>query len=195
MKWRDHSNLEGLHAPFSASGHSWLNYDDEKFRTVYTNMLAKQKGTEDHEFAATCIKRKQKLPGSKINLSRYVNDAIGFKMSPEVILYYSENFFGTADAISFRKNPNSDSGYKYFLRIHDLKTGTSVAIKKLYQLQVYAALFFLEYQIDPLETEMELRVYQYGEIVTENPTAKEIKPIMDKIIRADKIIEELKSED
>ena len=30
MIWNKHSNLEGLHAPFSASQSAWLRYDDEK---------------------------------------------------------------------------------------------------------------------------------------------------------------------
>lgn len=192
MRWKDHSRLEGLHAPFPASGYSWIHYDDEHAAAAFKNMLAKAKGTEDHEFAATCIKRRQKIHKSPDpNLANYVNDAIGFRMSPEVLLYYSDNFFGTTDAICFRPHPDKKSNYKWLLRIHDLKTGVTKA--KLDQLYIYAALFFLEYEVNPLETEIVCRIYQYGDILEGNPTSKEIRPIMDQIIRLDKVVEEIKS--
>lgn len=191
MQWNDHSREvpEGAHAPFGASDYHWTNYDEKKFEEVCRSKLAKLEGTETHAFAALCIERRQKLPKSKATLNQYVNDAIGFRMDPEVPLYYSENFFGTTDAISFRNNTNKDSGYRYFLRIHDLKTGKTPA--KLRQLEVYAAFFFLEYQIKPEETEIELRIYQNDDIMIGNPTAKDIKPIMDKIILFDKKAEKI----
>ena len=123
-------------------------------------------------------------------MAKYVNDAIGFKMDPEVPLYYSDNFFGTTDAINFRNHPDKESEFKYFLRIHDLKTGKIPA--KLRQLEVYAAFFFLEYKIKPEETEMELRIYQNNEVFIDTPNGSEIAPIMDKIIYFDKIINEMK---
>ena len=194
MQWNDHSRdvPEGAHAPFGASNYHWTNYDEEKFEEVFRSNLAKQEGTEKHEFAAFCIAMRRKLQG-KDTLARYVNDAIGFKMDPEVPLYYSENFFGTTDAISFRNHPNKNSEYKYILRIHDLKTGKIPA--KLRQLEVYAAFFFLEYKIKPEETEIELRIYQNDDIVIGNPTTKDIKPIMNKIILFDKKAEKLKLEE
>lgn len=158
---------------------------------VYRNHLATLEGTEKHEFAAHCINIRRKLQG-KDTLAMYVNDAIGFKMDAEVPLYYSDNFFGTTDAISFRNHPDKESGYKYFLRIHDLKTGVTPA--KLRQLEVYAAFFFLEYKIKPEDTEMELRIYQNDDIVIGNPTTKEIKPIMNKIILFNKQIEKINLE-
>lgn len=148
-------------------------------------------GTRLHAFAAECISLGQKLPNSQATLNRYVNDAIKFRMTPELVLYYSENCFGTTDAINF-KNNTKDSAYKYFLRIHDLKTGITPA--SLHQLEIYAALFFLEYRIRPEDTEIELRIYQNDDIMIGNPTAKEIKPIMDKIILFDKRIEKIKLE-
>lgn len=75
----------------------------------------------------------QKLPRLNKTLNAYVNDAIGYKMIPEQILFYSDNCFGTADAIVFRNG---------LLRIHDLKTGVIPA--HMEQLEVYAALFCLE---------------------------------------------------
>ena len=137
MNFVKHSNLEGLHAPFSASQSAWLRYDTEKALTVYDNMRAKERGTKLHDWAKRTIDLGIKQPRSNKTLYAYVNDAIGFKMSTEVVLYYSPYFFGTADAISFRNNK---------LRIHDLKTGKSGHME---QLEVYAALFCLEYKIKP----------------------------------------------
>lgn len=102
-------------------------------------------------------------------------------MTPEQILFYSENCFGTADAICFRNN---------LLRIHDLKTGLIPA--HMEQLEIYAALFCLEYKFKPSEIDMELRIYQHDEILVHNPTAEDIVPIMDKIITSDKVINKLK---
>lgn len=146
--------------------------------------MATQKGTILHDFAAQCIKLGQKLPKSQKTLNMYVNDAIGFKMTPEQPLYYSENCFGTADAISFRSN---------LLRIHDLKTGETPA--HMEQLEIYAALFCLEYKKKPSEIDMELRLYQSNEILVHTPTAEDIVPIMDKIITFDKVISKIKSEE
>ena len=112
-------------------------------------------------------------------------------MSPEVQLYYSENCYGTADAINFRNNEKSKTK-KYFLRIHDLKTGVTPA--SLHQLEIYAALFFLEYKIRPEDTEMELRIYQNDDVLIGKPKTKDIKPIMNKIILFDKVIEKIKLE-
>ena len=193
MQWNDHSREipEGAHAFFGASNYHWTNYDLEKMEQVYRNHLSTLEGTEKHEFAAYCISMRRKLEG-KDTLALYVNDAIGFKMDAEVPLYYSDNFFGTTDAISFRNHPDKESGYKYLLRIHDLKTGTTPA--KLRQLEVYAAFFFLEYGIKPEDTEIELRIYQNDDIVIGRPTTKDIKPIMNKVKAFDKRIEKIKLE-
>ena len=115
MQWNDHSRLTGQHAFLGASKYHWLNYDRDRLVDAYLSNQAKERGTRLHAFAAECIELKQKLPKSKKTLNAYVNDAIGFRMTPEVVLYYSPNCFGTADAIMF------DDGV---LRIHDLKTGT-----------------------------------------------------------------------
>ena len=113
----------------------------------------------------------------------YVNDAIGYRMTPEQVLYYSDNCFGTADAIGF---------WNDILRIHDLKTGESPT--SIHQLEVYAALFCLEYRIKPIDIEMELRIYQTDDILVHRPTVEDIAPIMDKIIVFDKTIDKIKSE-
>lgn len=184
MNFNKHSTLEGQHAFLGASKYHWINYDDEKIATAYKNHLATLKGTQLHEFAAQCIRLGQKLPRSEKTLNMYVNDAIGYKMIPEQILVYSENCFGTADAILFRNN---------FLRIHDLKTGVIPA--HMEQLIIYAALFCLEYHIKPGEIETELRIYQNNDIQIANPTAEDILPVMDRIIKADGIIKKIKEQE
>lgn len=190
MIWNQHLGLEGTHAFLSASGYHWLNYTDEKLISVYKNNLAKQKGTELHEFASTCIKLKQRLPRSDKALNAFVNDAIGYRMDSEVLLYFSMNCYGTADAISFSKQPKTD---RMILRIHDLKTGETPA--KMDQLIVYAALFCLEYKMKPGEIDIELRIYQGHEVLYYNPKPEEILPVMDIIIRFSKLIDTIKEEE
>ena len=184
MNFEKHSNLEGLHAPFSASQSSWLRYDDDKAIEVYLNKQAAVVGTKLHEWAKNTIDLGIKQPRSKKTLYAYVNDAIGFKMSTEVVLFYSRRFFGTADSISFRNG---------VLRIHDLKTGKIPA--HMEQLEIYAALFCLEYKVKPGDIEMELRIYQNDEILYHNPTAEDILPIMDKIVHLNKLLEKMDNEE
>lgn len=180
MFFNKHTNLEGLHAPFGASKSSWLRYSDDKIIEVYNNLQAAEMGTRLHEWAKQTIDLGIKQSRSKKTIYSYVNDAIGFNMSTEVILFYSENFFGTADAISFRNN---------FLRIHDLKTGRRPV--HMEQLEIYAALFCLEYKIKPGDIRMELRIYQNDEILVHEPTAEDILPIMDKIVHVNKMLEKI----
>ena len=184
MNFNRHSNLEGQHAFLGASKYHWINYDEDKISSAYAKYLATLRGTELHAFAAQCIKLGQKLPRSNKTLNAYVNDAIGFKMTPEQVLYYSDNCFGTADAICFRND---------ILRIHDLKTGEVRA--HMEQLEIYAALFCLEYKYDPSKINMELRIYQNNEIIVHNPDARDIGPIMDQIVSFDMIIDKLKSQE
>lgn len=183
MNFNKHSKLEGLHAPFCASQSSWLRYDDNKIREVYLNKQAAMMGTRLHAWAKDTIDLGIKQPRSKKTIYAYVNDAIGFKMNTEVVLYYSDRFFGTADSISFRNN---------MLRIHDLKTGKTPV--HMEQLLIYAALFCLEYKIKPGEIDIELRIYQNDEILYLNPTAEDVVPIMDKIVHFDKLLKEMEEE-
>lgn len=186
MNFNQHFNLNGLHAPFSPSQSAWLRYNDDKAAEVYINKKAADLGTRLHQWAKDTIDLGIKQPRSKRTLSAYVNDAIGFKMSTEVVLYYSDKFFGTADAISFRNG---------FLRIHDLKTGKVGKIEShLEQLEIYAALFCLEYRVKPSDIEIELRVYKNDEVICHTPTAEDIVPIMDKIIHLNKLLENIDEE-
>lgn len=108
----------------------------------------------------------------------YINDAIGYKMSTEVCLYYNDDFFGHADALVF----NND-----LLRIHDLKTGSSPV--HIEQLLGYSALFCLEYNIDPNKIDYELRIYQNNDILIATPTGEDIKPFIEKYRIFNSIIE------
>ena len=129
------------------------------------------------------INLKQKLPKSKKTLNAYVNDAIGFRMDPEQVLFYSENCFGTTDAIAFNDKDN-------FLRIHDLKTGAVPA--HMEQLFIYDALFCMEYHVKPKDILIENRIYQNDDVLIETPTADIIDPIIEKIKEFDKIIADLR---
>ena len=182
MQFNEHYGIAGRHAFLSPSQYYWVDYDPDKLKERYLSAQAKERGIEFHALAETCIRLGVKLVKNKNTLNQFVNDAIGFKMTPEQPLYYSENCFGTADAISFRKN---------LLRIHDLKTGASPA--RMTQLEVYAALFCLEYGYDPSEIEIELRIYQSNEITVETPDPNVIQGIMDTIVDFDMYLNELQS--
>lgn len=184
MNFNQHSNLSGLHAPFSPSQSSWLRYDDDKACEVYSNKKASEVGTRLHAWAKETIDLGIKQPKSKKTIYAYVNDAIGFKMDTEVVLFYSERFFGTADAISFRNG---------FLRIHDLKTGKIPA--GMEQLEIYAALFCLEYKVKPSDISIELRIYQNDEVIYHNPLVEDICFIMDKIVHLNKLLEKIDKEE
>lgn len=183
MNFKSHLHLKDRHAFLSASKSSWVNYDEEKLDRVYFASLAAQRGSEIHSFAYQAIRLGERLPQRRKSLNMYVNDAIGYRMTPEQPLYYSENCFGHADTISFRRNK---------LRIHDLKTGSSPSSER--QLEVYAALFCLEYLFRPFDIEFELRIYQNDEIRRYHTDPARIAQIMDKIRVFDQRIKEIQSE-
>ena len=208
MIFNQHSDLEGQHAFLGASKNSWLNYDQDKLATAYKRQYANQIGTILHDLAHRCIKNRVKLSKSDRHLvlltllengipqglidandiletlAPFVNDALGFRMETEQVLYYSENAFGTADAISFKNN---------FLRIHDYKSG--VLPVHMEQLYIYAALFCLEYVVKPENIKIELRIYQSGEVLCEEPDPEMIRAIMNKIVDSDRFLRKLKEEE
>lgn len=182
MNFNDHSELEGRHAFLSPSNYHWINYTDEKLALRYRSVRAAQQGTELHAFAHDAIRLGISLPDVPKTLNMYVNDGIGYKMTVEQSLYYSVNCFGHADTIAFRND---------ILRIHDLKTGIHGASE--HQLEVYAALFCLEYILTPFEIEIELRIYQNDDIQVFTPYPEVISGIMSKIVMFDQAIEEMKA--
>ncbi len=181
MIFNKHPQLAGKHALLSPSSYSWLNYDDQKLEARFHAAMAARRGTDIHALAHEAIRLGVKLSKANQALSTYVNDAIGYKMICEQPLFYSENCFGTADTLSFRRNK---------LRVHDLKTGITATSEK--QLEVYAALFCLEYASSPFEIEIELRIYQRDEIRVFEPIPEAILEIMDKIVEFDQQIEAIK---
>lgn len=181
MNFNEHSDLAGKHAFLSPSNYHWINYTPEKLADRYVAVRAAQKGTELHAFAHEAIRLGILLPDDGSTLSLYVNDAIGFKMATEQALFFSDNCYGHADCICFRNG---------VLRIHDLKTGSIEA--SVHQLEIYAALFCLEYVVSPFEIEIELRIYQSDEVKIFTPWPEMIERIMTKIVEFDQAIEEMK---
>lgn len=177
MNFNKHYELEGKHAFLSASKYHWLNYTEDRLISVYENQQSKIRGTLLHQFACDAINFGIPIAETGSTISLYVNDCIADRMSPEVVLYYSPNAFGTADAISFEDGT---------LRIYDLKTGKTTASMK--QLEIYAALFCLEYQINPNDIQFHLRIYQNEEVLVHNPLPEDVWDVMDRIIAFDDIL-------
>jgi hypothetical protein len=181
MNFNNHSDLANKHAFLSASSYHWLNYTPEKLETIYRNHRAKEEGTVLHAFAAMAVEKRIRLANMRKALNMFVNDAIGYKMQPEQVLYYSDNSFGTADAISFKDS---------LLRIHDLKTGvTKVSFK---QLDIYCALFCLEYGVDPRTIQMEQRIYQGNGFEVNIPEPLYIRDVMNTIEEFDILLDNIK---
>ena len=179
-----HSELREKHAFLSPSNYHWLNYTDEKLEARYASVTAAKKGSDLHALAHEAIRLDVKLAKSNQALARYVNDGIAYRMVCEQPLFYSENCFGTADSICFRRNK---------LRIHDLKTGISPTSE--HQLEVYGALFCLEYSVDPFSIETELRIYQRDEVRIYETDPQILISIMEKIVEFDIHIEQMKASD
>lgn len=176
MRFNKHLSLQGEHAFLSPSQYHWVNYSRDRLIERWTAAQAGAYGDLQHAYAHREIQegRLSNLVGT---VGLYINDAIKYRMSCEQVLYYSENCFGTADTIAYR--------YKT-LRIHDLKTGQSKA--SVHQLEVYAAIFCLEYGVDPTTIRIELRIYQDDQVAVFDADPEDIIFIMDKIQEFDKII-------
>lgn len=185
MILRKHSELEGRHATLSPSTPHWVNYDEDKMARVYSQKQAAARGDRLHDLAMRLIRERVKLPRSPKTLNMYVNDAIQYRMTPEQPLFFSENWFGTADALKFTPSQNH-------LRIHDLKTGVTPA--KVTQLEVYCALFCLEYQFRPFDLTMEARIYQNDEVQIYEVDPDVVFRIMEKGVFFDKLIREMREE-
>lgn len=185
--WHDNTRKfpKDGHAMFGASNYHWLNYSIDKMIDYRNKEDAKRIGTEIHEMAALLIKHRTKLPEVTKTLNMYVNDSILLSLLPEVQLYYSPYFFGTADSIGIENG---------ILHIHDLKTGKIKA--SMHQLEIYTAFFLLEYKLQPSDfKDIELRIYQNDEITISNPQSDVIVPIMDKIVTVNKIITNMEETD
>jgi hypothetical protein len=184
MNFKEHSAIREKHAFLSPSTYHWLRYDEQKLAARYFAARQAARGTELHELAHSAIKLGVRIGPSNKTLAAYVKDGIGFRMTVEQPLFYSNNCFGHADTISFRKN---------VLRISDLKTG--VTPTKFDQLEIYAAIFCLEYCVSPFDIKIELRIYQNEEVRLYIPEPQDILDIMDKIVYFDQLVEDLKERD
>lgn len=169
-----------------------------KYSHPYYDKETKQVLSDGSEKIGRLYAALSRIPSSSLEtVKAYINDAIGFGLTPEQILYYSDVCFGTADAIKFENG---------VLRIHDLKTGTGVV--HIEQLEIYAALFLLEYG-HTAEMEMrrkipdwsikdilcELRIYQNDEVLVHNPDYTELSEFMDAIVNGSKILLDIKKEE
>jgi hypothetical protein len=181
MIFNQHSDIRDKHAFLSPSNYHWLGYDEQKLEARFFTVMAARRGSDLHDLAHEAIRLNVKLADTNQSLATYVNDAIGYKMVCEQPLYYSTNCFGTADTICFRNE---------MLRIHDLKTGVTKTSPR--QLEVYAALFCLEYGVSPLDIEMELRIYQRDDVLIFDTPPEAILEIMDKIVEFDRQIDSIK---
>ena len=179
MDFNKHLNLVGQHAFLSPSNYYWLNDDPDKLTARYLNAKAAQRGTELHALAENMIRLGVKPTKNDNTFNAYVNDAIGYRMKPEQVLYFSPNCFGTTDAISDRRNE---------LRIHDLKTGKGPT--HMEQLLIYAAYFCLQTGVRPSDIEAVLRIYQNDDIQEMNASASDIVPIMEQAKKFNDIIRE-----
>jgi hypothetical protein len=183
MRFNKHLRFRGEHAFLSPSNYHWINYSPNRLTERWT---AAQASAWVSLSTRVCNGRDQswRLSDHSGILGLYINDCIHYRMETEQVLFYSENCFGTADAIAFR--------YKT-LRISDLKTGFTKA--SVHQLEVYAALFCLEYGINPEDINIELRIYQDPEVSVFDADPEDIRLIMDKIVEFDSLIQTIKREE
>lgn len=183
MRFNKHLVREGEHAFLSPSYYHWINYTPARLAERWIQMNAAAQGSAQHLYAQNEINagRQSAFVGT---LGMYINDCIEHKMVTEQVLYFSENCFGTCDAISFRYRT---------LRIFDLKTG--VVKGSIHQLEIYVALFCLEYQIDPYSIKIELRIYQDDEVQVYDADPDDVMFIMEKIVEFDKQIQRLRLEE
>lgn len=188
MNYNKHFELEGKHAILSPSKPYWLNYDQNQIRNYILSQQAAARGTRLHEIAESLIREGLKLKGTTQTMTAFVNDAIGYGMTPEVALRYSDNCFGHTDVIGF------DRGV---LRIHDLKTGTGPV--HMEQLEIYAALFLLEYErilgVNPANTKVNLRIYQNDDIQEVIPDKDRMEEVTYLIKERDSWVESTLQED
>lgn len=182
--FNEHEKLEGTHAPFGASNYHWINYTPDKLVKVVKNMSAARRGTELHDLAHRLIKHGIRLPDERKTLNLYVNSSIHYGLKSEQVLYYSDNFFGTADAIGLDD---------VILRISDLKTGVTPA--SIHQLEIYAAFWCLEYDVNPFDITFELRIFQNDDVQVFLGDPAAVNKIMTTIVEFDRIITLTKAEE
>lgn len=180
MALEDISKYKGTHAFLSPSQPAWLRYTESHLLDMYRQERATEKGTRLHAWAEETIRLGINQPTRTRNmLYNYVNDAIGYGMEPEKLLFHTKYCYGTADSIIFKRG---------VLRIHDLKTGVTKPHED--QLRVYAALWCLSNGVDPEKIKIICRFYQRQDLIEFQPTGEEIRGIMNIISVWEKILEQ-----
>lgn len=172
------------HAIMSPSQNAWLNYDEAKLYKLFHQKNIKALGSRLHEFVKEAISLKRRLAGND-SISCFTNDCIKHNMVPEYFIFYSENAFGTADAIYYSKTEG-------VLKIFDLKTGMNKASFK--QLELYACYFLLSMDIKPI-IKIILRIYQFNEIFEFQPKQKDLEDLMNRIVWIDNLLNSFKLEE
>ena len=174
MIWNNHKELEGKHAFMGASNYHWTNYDDITFEARYYNQFSQVIGTAIHELAHDCIVSRTKLNKHDIHLIELkLYKAFVPKDAYDANLILENLIPFVNDAIGYYERDK-------ILRIHDYKNGVTQA--DIRQLYIYAALFCLEYHVNPLTlNKIECRIYQNLEVLIDNPTGEVIQFYMDKI--------------
>ena len=115
----------------------------------------------------------------------YVNDCVTSRMTPEAHLFYTWDFFGTVDAISYDIKERK-------LNIFDLKTGSGAV--SFDQLCIYAAYACLENKIDPKKIKTcELRIYQNGDVKAQMLDNERLEQIISIIQHASSVLEDQKN--
>ena len=206
MIFNRHLELEGRYALMSPSKPFWIGESDDAFLKRLVSGYASQIGNILHEEARKYITHRFKarksdkqnlimalleggIPRAVINtldmdrqtanFMNYVNDSVSFMMEPEVTLKYSDYCFGHTDAIFY-------SDTDRVLRINDMKTGTSPV--HMEQLLGYAGQFCLEYAVNPKSLKLcELRIYQNGDIIFDNPTSDMLMTLINEIRHKDEL--------
>lgn len=181
MIFNKHSRPADTHAFLSPSKHHWTRWSRATLLRAYEASQAAREGTELHALAHSLIRKGVGLPRDRRTLNLYVNDAVDFGMESEQALYFSDNCYGTADTILFEDG---------LLRIHDLKTGVTIA--SFEQLFIYAAIFCLEYDVNPFDIEFEFRLYQNDETRILEGDPDHVMHLMDTIMHFEEVIEEEK---
>lgn len=174
--------------------HEWSSIQIQ-YRSLVSNLKEIEKGVKTHihdkyirdqfsdksrDYGAELIKHMDYLPKETYpTVKSFINDSIGFGMKSEDRVEYSKYYFGTADAIRYDTQSKT-------LRVFDLKTGTRPA--KISQLYTYAALYCLQHDLKPDGITFETRIYQSGDILTDNPPTELIYDLMRTIVHGDAII-------
>lgn len=198
------NKLRGTHAFCGGSNYTWRNKTPDQLVQAKINSYGVTIGTLLHEYAAMSITDyfkitkndkhsvlryltvEKKVPSIAVDIDRlfptlmlYVNDCIGFRMQPEQLCYYSDNFYGWADAMVHND---------VTLRISDLKTGVTPV--SFMQLENYAAFYCLGNSIPPRQIKKyEFRIYQNGECLIAEPDPNSIDEICKLIIEQNKALE------